>query len=46
VLEERGIRDTRLVIEDAPDVIAMDDSPAKAVRGEARLVDRADDASG
>jgi glycerol-3-phosphate acyltransferase PlsX len=33
VLEERGIRDTRLVIEDAPDVIAMDDSPAKAVRG-------------
>ncbi len=32
-LEERGLRDTRIEIEEANDVIAMDDSPAKAVRG-------------
>lgn len=31
-LDERGITDRRVVIEHAPDVIAMDDSPAKAVR--------------
>lgn len=32
-LSERGVRDPRIVIEHAPDVIAMDESPAKAVRG-------------
>jgi len=31
-LNERRIRDPRISIEPAPDVIAMDDSPAKAVR--------------
>ncbi|QOI99907.1 MAG: phosphate acyltransferase PlsX [Phycisphaeraceae bacterium] len=32
-LDERGVTDPRVVIEHAPDVISMDDSPAKAVRG-------------
>jgi len=32
VLRERGVTDTRVVIEHAPDVIGMDESPAKAVR--------------
>jgi glycerol-3-phosphate acyltransferase PlsX len=32
-LEERGLSDPRIEIEEANDVIAMDDSPAKAVRG-------------
>jgi len=32
VLAERGVRDPRLVVEHAPDVIGMDESPAKAVR--------------
>jgi phosphate acyltransferase len=31
-LSERGVSDGRLFIEHAPDVIAMDESPAKAVR--------------
>ncbi len=31
-MHERGVSDTRLVIERAEDVIAMDESPAKAVR--------------
>lgn len=31
-LDERGVRDARVEIEHAPDVIAMDDPPAKAVR--------------
>lgn len=34
-LEERGIRDPRLEIEHAEEVIHMDDSPAKAVRAKA-----------
>jgi phosphate acyltransferase len=31
-LDERGVRDGRLSVEDAPEVIAMDEPPAKAVR--------------
>jgi len=31
-LEERGVSDTRLIIEAAPDTIAMDESPVEAVR--------------
>lgn len=31
-LADRGVKDARIVIEHAADVIAMDDSPAKAVR--------------
>lgn len=32
MLDERGVHDPRLRVEDAPDVISMEDSPAKAVR--------------
>jgi len=33
LLAERGCSDPRLVVEDAPEVITMEDKPAKAVRG-------------
>lgn len=32
MLQERGVSDGRLQVEDAPEVIGMDESPAKAVR--------------